>query len=140
MIRIAYIFGKYRHKTWDDGGVQVYDLAAMQREIVDEQYWARVAAECGWMWFAPLSNSVFMEEDSPISGDEFVRRDLAVIRRLTPGYDAGIGRVGWDNESMGAALEHDELAAQHIDIAFAEQGEGAVREFLLSLSSVGAVE
>lgn len=131
MMRIVYVAGKYRHYNLDGS----YDIGKMLAEVAAEHRWTRIVAECGVMWFGPLSNSVHLESDPPIDGDEFVRRDLAVIRRLRPGYDVMLMRAGWNEQrvSVGASMELAEAEECGLLVAHTAPGEVAVRAYLLGL-------
>ena len=135
MIRLFYIAGRYRHVNPDG----TYDLDAMAAEVQDEQRWARVIAECGHMWFAPLSNSVFMEDPHVFQDeDEFVRRDLSVIGVMRAEYDHILMRDGWSDEpiSVGANAEREAALARGIVEATTMHGADALREYIRSLNGV----
>ena len=131
MIRIGYISGRYRHLLANGS----FNVEAMNQEILDEQKWARIIAECGCMWIAPITNSVFLE--GVIAQNEFIVRDKAVIRRLRPNYDIILMRPNWDEEpeSVGAREEYD--AAQEVGLLaiHGKQGEEEIRRYLTELTS-----
>ena len=131
MTPIVYIAGKYRHFTSDGE----FDHDAMADELSDEQFWADVVADCGLAWIAPLSNSVFLENISSLSPDEYVQRDLCILRRLRPKYDIVLMRPGWNDEpeSRGARTEHDLAVELGLIVAHAKHGEGNVRYYLETL-------
>jgi len=131
MTRIVYISGKWRH-YWPD---ESYDDDKMKAEVYAERYWARIVAECGMMWIAPLSNSVFLEGLTSLDGDEFIARDLEIIDRLRPQYDLILMRAGWDEGSMsvGAERELDRAGYNRLLVAYTKHGEEAVRRYLAEL-------
>ncbi len=131
MNRIGYVSGRYRHKNADG----TFDLEAMNQEILEEQKWARIIAECGCMWIAPVTNSVFLE--GIIAQDEFVVRDKAIIRRLQPNYDFILMRPTWDEEpeSIGAREEYEEALKTGLIVVHGKQGEDQVRRYLTELTS-----
>ena len=133
MTRVVYIAGKYRHYLPNGA----YDLPKMAAEVLAEQRWSRIVAECDMMWIAPLSNSVHLEVNPPISGNEFVQRDLALLQRMRPGFDIVLMRAGWDEGrvSEGAETELSEAEECGLIVAHTTHGEAAVREYLTSLNS-----
>ena len=131
MIRVGYVSGRYRHRLPDGS----WDIEAMNQEIIEEQFWARIIAECGCMWIAPVTNSVFLE--GVIAQDEFVVRDKALIRRLQPNYDFILMRPTWDEEpeSIGAREEYEEAQKVGLIVAHGKQGVEEVRKYLMELTS-----
>ena len=133
MIRLFYIAGKYRYYEADGS----YDIFSMGEEVEEEQEWCKMIASTGHMWFGPLSNSVYMEDDPPISGDEFIQRDKAVLNRMREGYDGMILRPRWDDEprSVGATEERECAVENGLLIIPGESGIEAVREYIISLAT-----
>ncbi len=131
MIRIGYVSGRYRHYNSDG----TLNLDAMAAEILDEQKWCRVIAECGCMWIAPVTNSVFLE--GIVAQDEFIVRDQALIRRLRPTYDFMLMRPTWDEEpeSVGARIEYEEAQDHDLLVVYGKHGEDEVRRYLTELTS-----
>ncbi len=130
MTPIVYVAGKYRHYK-EDGEL---DTDAMADELADEQFWAEVVADCGLAWIAPLSNSVFLEDTSALDPDEYVQRDLCILRRLRPGYDIVLMREGWDEEpeSTGARAEFELATKLGLIVAYTMHGEDNVSYYLES--------
>ena len=132
MIPVSYIAGKYRH-YWPSGA---FDRVLMDCEIDTEKFWAKVVADCGCMWIAPLANSVFLEgEYKQEHMPDFIRRDLEIIRRLRPGYDVILMRRGWDDEpeSEGARKELDAAVAHGLHVANGALGVENVQKYLKEL-------
>lgn len=132
MIRIVYISGRYRHYNADGS----FDRGAMLLELGNERKWMITIAECGMMWIAPLHNSVPVEHQIPLTADEFIERDCAIIRRLNIAYDVILMRQGWDEdpESVGATKEHDTAVKHGLLVVHGELGEEKVAEYLKGLN------
>lgn len=138
MIRIVYISGRFRHYRRRDP--DVYDWPAMEIELADEHKWGRIVWECGGFAICPIHNSWALEHDPPVSGSEFVERDLAVIRRLRANWDMILMREGWDAEPVSVGADAELACAENSNILVAHtmHGEEAVRDYLMRLTGQGA--
>jgi len=132
MRRVIYISGRYRIKRPDGS----WDKDAMLAQIHDETYWAKIVADAGHAWIAPLHNSIMLEGLCSLTGDEYVERDLHVIRRLHANYDAILMRPGWDKEpqSKGASDECATAQQTGLLVIHALHGPEQLRQYLKGLS------
>ena len=130
MRRVIYIAGRYRHSQADG----TPDWTAMDAEIQEEQAWAITTSRSDCAWIAPLTNSVCCE-DGRLSPKDFIERDLAIIHRLTPGYDLILMRPGWDAEpeSVGARAEHEAAIEHGLEVLHGKHGAEAVLQRLSEL-------
>jgi len=122
-IPIAYISGKFRHYL-PDGKL---DHPKMEAEVKAEQRWAGIVARSGCAWFGPLANTHFLQATIP--DDEFIRRDLEIIRCLRLGIDVLLMRPGWKT-SEGAQRELAEAQERGLEVVYGIQGEEVVAEYL----------
>lgn len=138
MIRVVYVSGKYRHYNPDGS----FDEEAMQLEVEDEQDWCRLVADCGMMWFGPLSNSVFMEGEDVIPMEAFIHRDCEIISRLKANFDCFLLRPGWDDHppSLGAATELEAAKQARLIVIHGLHGKDMVEHYLTTLNGQGGDE
>lgn len=138
MTRIVYISGRYRH--YDAQGR--LNRAAMAEELADEQAWAATLALAGVGWFAPLSNSVPVEQRVHVKDEHYIAVDLSMIRRLRPGYDCILMRPGWDDEpvSKGSAAEIEIAMECGLHVLYGKHGAEAVLAALEQLDELEAVQ
>ena len=133
MIRLSYVAGRFRHYL-PNGEL---DLERMVMEVEDERKWAQIILECGMMPICPLANSFDLMNVIP--QDEWITRDLAVLRRYRKDYDTITMRPGWDvdPESKGARAEYECAVDRKLIVAHGMHGEDAVRAFLDELNGKG---
>jgi len=123
MTPIGYISGRYRHYLPSGH----FDHDAMNAEIKAEQRWAGILAKAGCAWIAPLANTHFLQ--GRIDDDEFIERDLAIIRRLRVGRDFLLLRPNW-TDSEGSQRELAEAQERELEVVRGSQGPEVVAEYL----------
>ena len=125
--RIVYVAGPFRHWLEDQFGQRVADGMKMDDEYEDEGRWAQVVMECGHIALPPLHATDFLAGVVP--DDEIMRRELAFLDVLQPGYDLILMRHGWE-DSEGAQGEHDYAQERGLLTVYGCQGEAWVRWYL----------
>lgn len=138
MIRIVYISGRFRH--YRRRNPDVYDWPAMEVECADEHRWGRLVWECGGFAICPVHNSWSLEHDPPVTGGEFIERDIALIRRLRANWDIILMREGWDVEPVSEGAHAELICAENCNLLVAHtmHGEAAVRAYLADPEGVPA--
>lgn len=135
-MRIVYIAGRFTHLL--PGGE--HDAYAEAEEFAEETYWAAIVGKVGYVWIAPIANSIRLER--AFEPQQFIDRDLEIIGRLRPGYDVLLLRPGWDvePESKGTRQEHDLASELGIEVLYGLHGVDAVLARLAELDAMPEAE
>ena len=135
MLRIVYCAGPYRHYLADGS----YNRPAMEDELADERSWCEIIARAGHVPFGPLGNSVPIER--ALSEEDWIERDLEIIRRLRSDHDVFIvrpGAFGTADSSEGVARELCEARSVGLIVIHSSvMGVDAVKRGVLRLALDG---